>query len=315
MTNQSMVACFILKGFSDIPTVNAVCTGIFLLIYIFGILGNFSVITVITKDTHLHTPMYFFLKNLSFLDMCYTSVTLPKAIVNVLVGSEEISFLECVIQLYLFFTLAATECFLLTAMAYDRCVAIYRPLLYGASMSRNRCWGLVVSAWVCGALYAIFHAVNTFSLPFCGRNVIDHFFCDIPPVMRLSCVDYQASEALSFIYSSCIILGAFVLTLISYICIISTIAKIQHVQGRWRAFSTCSSHLTTVLLFYGTGSSMYLRPSSDYSPIQGRLAATFYSVITPTLNPVIYCLRNKEMKVALKKVFHQLQRHSEKVSF
>ncbi|XP_062950781.1 olfactory receptor 5A2-like [Cynocephalus volans] len=310
MMNQSTVARFILKGFSDIPAVNAVCTGIFLIIYICGLLWNISVITVIIKDSHLRTPMYFFLKNLSFLDVCYTSVTMPKAIANAILGSEDISLPECVVQLYLFFALAATECFLLTAMAYDRCMAIYRPLLYGVSMNKKVCWELVSSAWICGALYSILHTINTFSLPFCGPNVIDHFFCDIPAVMRLSCADYHANEELSFIYSSCIIMGAFALTLISYMCVISTIAKIQHVQGRWKAFSTCSSHVTSVLLFYGTGSSMYLAPTSNYSPIQGRLAALFYSIITPTLNPVIYCLRNKEMKVALTKVYHQIQRRN-----
>ncbi|XP_058405145.1 olfactory receptor 1052-like [Diceros bicornis minor] len=313
--NRSTVARFILKGFSDYPSVNAVCTGCLLVTYAFGVLANVAVITVITKDGHLHTPMYFFLKNLSFLDVCYTSVTMPKAIVTATQGSEEMSFLECAVQLYLFFMLAATECFLLTTMACDRCVAIYRPLVYGVTMSRNLCWELVSTAWICGALYAIFHAINTFSLPFCGPNVIDHFFCDIPPVMRLSSVDYHTNEELSFIYTSCIILGACVLTLISYIRIISTIAKIQQVQGRWKAFSTCSSHLTTVLLFYRTGSSLYLRPTSDYSPIQARLAAVFYSLITPTLNPLTCCLRNKEMKVALKKVFHQLQRKNHKSLF
>lgn len=209
MENQSTIAQFILKVFSDIPIVKAVCTGIFLIIYTFGILGNISVITVIIKDVHLHTPMYFFLKNLSFLDPCYISVTMTKAIVNTILGSEEISFRECVVQVYLFFTLAGTECFLLTAMAYDHCVAIYRPLLYGITMNRRLCWDLVSTAWICGDFYSIFHAMNTFSLPFCGHNVIDHFFCDIPPVMRLSCVDYHANEERSFIYSSCVILGAF----------------------------------------------------------------------------------------------------------
>ncbi|XP_004456248.2 olfactory receptor 5AP2-like [Dasypus novemcinctus] len=308
MTNQSTVARFILQGFSDTPIVNAFSTSVFLIIYIFGLMGNISIITVIIEDHQLHTPMYFFLKNLSFLDVCYTSVTMPKAIVNAILGSKDISFTECVAQLYLFFTMAATECFLLTAMAYDRCMAIYRPLFYGVIMSRSLCWELVSTAWILGALYSIFHAINTFSLPFCGPNVIDHFFCDIPPVMRLSCADYQVNEELIFIYSSCIILGAFGLTLVSYICIISTIIKINHVQGRWKAFSTCSSHLTNVLLFYGTGSSMYLRPISNYSPIQGRLTAIFYSIITPTLNPVIYCMRNKEMMAALKKMCHRIQR-------
>nr|XP_058145563.1 olfactory receptor 5M11-like [Dasypus novemcinctus] len=308
MTNQSTVAQFILQGFSDIPTLNTLSIGVFMTIYIFGLFGNISIIMVTSKDGRLHSPMYFFLKNLSFLDICYTSVTMPKAIVNGILGSKDISFTECVAQLYLFFTLGATECFLFTAMAYDCSMAIYRPLLYCVIMSRNLCWKLVSTAWICGFLYSIFHAINTFSLPFCGSGVIDHFFCDNPPIMRLSCTDYSANEKMSFIYSSCILLGALVLILLSYTYIISTITKIHRVRGRWKAFSTCSSHLTTVLLFYGSAGSMYLKPTSNYSPIQGRLAAIFYSVITPTLNPIIYSLRNKEMKIALKNMYHREER-------
>lgn len=192
---------------------------------------------------------------------------MSKVIVHTILGFEEVSFLKCVVQLYLFLTLAAAECFLLTAMACEYCMAISRPLLYGVTVSRNLCWELVSTAWVCGALYAVFHVISTFSLPFCGPNVIDPFFGEIPSVRRLSCVDCHANENLSVIYSSCITLGAFVLTLISYIYIIPTISKIQHVHGQWKAFSTCSSYLTTVVLFYGTGSSEYLRSTSNCSPI------------------------------------------------
>ncbi|CAO2643253.1 Olfactory receptor 1019 [Lemmus lemmus] len=275
MSNHSRVTHFILMGFSDTPQ-------FFLLVYTFGLLGNISIITAVVRDSRLHSPMYFFLKNLSFLDMCYTSATIPKAVVMSFTGSGLISYLECVTQLYMFFTLACTECFLLTAMAYDRFLAIFRPLLYGTIMSHKCCVALVVTAWVSGAIYSAFHTFNTFSLPYCGPNVVEHFFCDILPVMRLSCTDYRHNEEVGIVY---------------------TVVHIPSVNGRWKAFSTCSSHLTTVVLFYGTGSFVYLRPASRYSPTQGRLASIFYSVLTPSLNPVVYCLRNKDMKFALQKLY------------
>ncbi|XP_004420540.1 PREDICTED: olfactory receptor 2G3-like [Ceratotherium simum simum] len=305
MSNQTRVTQFILRGFSDVPELRSVVILFFSFVYLFGLLGNFSVITAVIRESRLHCPMYFFLKNLSFLDMCYTSVTIPKALLTSLMGSGVISYLECVAQLYTFITLATTECFLLTAMAYDRCLAINRSLLYGAMMSQKLCSELVVMAWVSGAIYSAFHTLNTFSLHFCGPNVIEHFFCDIPPVMRLSCTDYHLNEKVGFAVSSCIVMSSFALTALSYVWIISMIARIPSVGGRRKAFSTCSSHLTTVVLFYGTGSFMYLRPASQYSPTQGRLASVFYSFLTPTLNPVIYCLRNKDMKVALQKLYCQ----------
>ncbi|XP_004697314.1 olfactory receptor 1086-like [Echinops telfairi] len=303
MTNDTTVTEFILKGFSEILELRLVSTALILFIYLFALLGNVSVIAAVTRDSRLHTPMYFFLKNLSFLDMCYTSVTIPKALIDSLTGSGVISFGECVAQLFLFVMLCASECFLLTSMAYDRCLAIHRPLLYGIIMSRKLCAELVIVAWLSGALYAIFHTVNTFSLQFCGPNVIDHFFCDSSPIMRLSCSDPHTNEEVGFVVGGCIILGACALTIISYVCIIYTIAQINSADGRWKAFSTCSSHLATVILFYVTGSFAYLRPASHYSPTQGRLVSVFYSILTPSLNPVVYCLRNTDMQVALKKLF------------
>ncbi|XP_042530553.1 olfactory receptor 8U9-like [Dipodomys spectabilis] len=303
MKNETTVTEFILKGFSDMPEMKLISTFFFLFIYLFAVLGNISIIAAVTLDSRLHTPMYFFLKNLSFLDMCYTSVTVPKALANSLMGSEAISFGECVAQLFLFVMMCASECFLLTSMAYDRCLAIHRPLLYGVIMSRKLCTELVMVAWLSGALYAIFHTANTFSLLFCGPNVIDHFFCDSSPIMRLSCSDSHMNEEVGFAVGGCIILSAFTLTIISYVLIISTIAQIHSASGRQKAFSTCSSHLATVVLFYVTGSFAYLRPSSQYSPTQGRVVSIFYSVLTPSLNPLVYCLRNRDMQMALKKVF------------
>ncbi|XP_010608760.1 olfactory receptor 2G3 [Fukomys damarensis] len=303
MSNQTGVTQFILRGFSDAQELRFVVILFFLFAYLFGLLGNISIITAVFRESCLHSPMYFFLKNLSFLDMCYTSVTIPKALVTSLTGSGLISYLECVAQLYVFITLSSTECFLLTAMAYDRCLAILKPLLYGSTMSERLSSELVAMAWVSGAIYSAFHTSNTFSLPFCGPNVVEHFFCDIPPVMRLACADYRLNEEVGFAVSSCVVMSSFALTVLSYVGITSAIVRIPSGDGRWKAFSTCSSHLTTVILFYGTGSFMYLRPASQYSPTQGRLASIFYSILTPTLNPVIYCLRNKDMKVALQKLY------------
>ncbi|XP_076791360.1 olfactory receptor 5AR1-like [Arvicanthis niloticus] len=303
MSNHTRVTHFILRGFSDVPQLRLVAILLFLLVYTFGLLGNLSIIMAVVRDSRLHSPMYFFLKNLSFLDMCYTSATIPKAVAISCTGSGVISYLECATQLYIFITLAGTECFLLTAMAYDRCLAILRPLLYGSIMSQKYCSALVVTAWVSGAIYSAFHTFNTFSLLYCGPNVIEHFFCDIPPVMRLSCTDYHVNEEVGFVVSICTVMSSLVLTVVSYIGIVVTVLRIPSVDGRWKAFSTCSSHLTTVILFYGTGSFVYLRPASQYSPILGRLASIFYSIVTPSLNPVVYCLRNKDMKFALQKLY------------
>ena len=301
--NDTDITEFILLGFSGYGFLQGHLFWGVLCIYVVTLLGNSLIILLTLADSALHSPMYFFLKNLSFLDICYTSATIPKAVVISLTGSGVISYQECAAQLYIFLTFSSSECFLLTAMAYDRCLAILRPLLYGTIMSQKYCSALVVTAWVGGAIYSAFHTFNTFSLPYCGPNVIDHFFCDMPPVMRLSCTDYHLTEEVGFAVSSCIVMSSFVLTVVSYIGIVATVLRIPSVEGRWKAFSTCSSHLTTVILFYGTGSFVYLRPASQYSPTLGRLASIFYSVVTPSLNPVVYCLRNKDMKFALQKLY------------
>ncbi|XP_005414330.1 PREDICTED: olfactory receptor 9G4-like [Chinchilla lanigera] len=302
MTNDTRVTEFILKGFSDVLEMRVVSSMLFLIIYLFALLGNISIITAVTRDSHLHTPMYFFLKNLSFLDMCYTSVTVPRALVSSLAGSNVISFWECVAQLFLFVTLCASECFLLTSMAYDRCMAIHRPLFYSVIMSRKLCSELVAVAWLSGALYAIFHTANTFTLPFCGPNVIDHFFCDSAPIMRLSCSDARTHKEVGFAVGGCVILGACALTVLSYVCIVTAVMQIHSACGPRKAFSTCSSHLVTVSLFYVTGSFAYLTPTAQYSPTEGRLVSVFYSILTPSLNPVVYCLQNRDMHTALRKL-------------
>uniref|UniRef100_A0A8C9P5Q8 G-protein coupled receptors family 1 profile domain-containing protein n=1 Tax=Spermophilus dauricus TaxID=99837 RepID=A0A8C9P5Q8_SPEDA len=283
MSNQTRVTHFILGGFSDIPEWRPVLIVSFLFVYAFGLLGNMSIITAVLRDSRLHPPMYFFLKNLCFLDLSYTSVTIPKALATTLQGPGVISYLQCVAQFHMFFTLASAECFLLTAMAYDPCVAIYRPLLYGTIMSHGRCWALVVLAWVGGTLYSAFRTVNTFSLPFCGPNVVEHFFCAIPAVMRLSCADFCPREEVGFAVSSCILLSSFALTVLSYIRILSTLLRIPSGDGRWKALSTCfpPDHCPPVLRQWR----LHLPESaSQDSPTQGRLAP------------------NRDMKVALQRL-------------
>nr|XP_004671865.2 olfactory receptor 10AG1-like [Jaculus jaculus] len=303
MTNLSTVSVFILQGFSSIPELQLLSTAIFLLIYLAAVLGNVSIMSAVILDARLHMPMYFFLKHLSLVDLCSTSTTLPRAFVATVVGSKEISLSACACQLFTFICLGSVECFLITSMAFDRSLAIYRPLTYGAVMNPQACVCLVVVAWVSGLFFSAFHTANTFSLPFCGPNVIQHFFCDIPPLMNIACANAKAHEAAGFAVSGCIIMTCLALTVLSYIRIVATVAQIPSAAGRQKAFSTCSSHLAMVLLFYGTGGSAYMQPTAHYYPLQGRMAAVFYSIITPTLNPVIYSLRNKDMKSALRKLY------------
>ncbi|EPQ04936.1 Olfactory receptor 10AG1 [Myotis brandtii] len=300
------VSIFLLQGFSASPELQLLSAAFFLLVYLAALLGNISIVAAVTLDPRLHTPMYFFLKHLSLVDICSMSTTLPRALVATLLGSGEISLLACASQLFAFVSLGSTECFLITSMAYDRCLAIYRPLVYGVAMRPRICVSLVAVAWGSGLLFSTFHTANTFSLPFCGPRVIDHFFCDIPPVMRLACAHADAHEASGFAVSGCVIMSCFALTVLSYVRILATVVRIRSVGGRRKAFSTCSSHLATVLLFYGAGSSAYMQPSARSSPLQGRLAAVFYSILTPSLNPLIYSLRNKDMMGALRKLYLQV---------
>ncbi|XP_047647358.1 olfactory receptor 10C1-like [Phacochoerus africanus] len=291
---------------AEIPEIQLLSAAAFLLVYLAAILGNTSIVAAVSLDARLHTPMYFFLKHLSLVDICSVSTTLPGALVATLLatllGSGHISLPACASQLFAFICLGSTECFLITCMAYDCCLAIYRPLVYRAAMSPRTCVSLVVVAWGSGLLYSAFHTSNTFSLPFCGPNVIDHFFCDILPLMRLACAGARAHAAAGLAASGCVIISCFGLTVLSYVCILATMVQIRSVAGRWEAFSMCSSHLATILQFYGTGSSAYMQTPTRYSPRQGRLPAIFCSILTPTLNPLIYSLRNKDMKGSLRKL-------------
>ncbi|XP_074826001.1 olfactory receptor 10C1-like [Natator depressus] len=305
--NTSMTE-FVILGFSDHPDMNPVLFLVFLCIYIITVLGNIVIIIIISVDPVLHIPMYFFLRTLSFLEICYTSVTLPKILANLVSESKTMPFASCAIQMYFFLFFGVTECFLLASMAYDRYSAICNPLHYTAIMNKRVCIQLTGGSYICGTLAAMGHTTFVFTLPFCGSNVINHFFCEIQPVLKLVCGDTSWIEILIILGAAFVLMMPFMLILVSYICIISTILKIRSTEGRRRAFSTCSSHLIVVTMFYGTALVMYVRPKSSFSPDVNKLLSLFYSVVTPILNPIIYSLRNKEMKGALRKtgmkIFH-----------
>ncbi|XP_028558680.2 olfactory receptor 5V1-like [Podarcis muralis] len=302
MENITVVTEFILMGLSDLPAVRFSLFAAFLLIYLVTLLGNGTILLAIEADSHLHNPMYFFLTNLSLLDICCPTVTVPKMLENLLSERNTISFAGCVLQVYFLIALAGTEVFLLSAMAYDRYVAICNPLRYMVIMSKKLCLQMAAGTWVTGFLHSLLHTVMTFTLPFCTSNRVNQYYCDIPPVLALSCASTYVAEMVVFIVGGILGVGAFMVTLVSYIHIISTILRIRSSDGKHKAFSTCASHLIVVCLFYGTILFTYLRPSSSHHPDQDRMVSMLYGVITPMLNPLIYSLRNKEVKGALKRV-------------
>ncbi|KAJ7426693.1 Olfactory receptor 10C1 [Willisornis vidua] len=306
--NQTSVTVFVIVGFSHQKDMKVIFFLLFLSIYIITVLGNLIILLVISMDPVLHTPMYFFLRNLSFLEICYTSVTLPRMLVSLLSGDTSISFAGCAAQMYFFLFFGATECYLLVAMAYDRYQAICNPLHYLDIMNNKVCIQLAASSWICGNLLALGHTTFVFSLPFCGSNTINHFFCEIQPLLMLVCGDTYWNEIQIILGGVFVILMPFVLIVVSYGLIISSILKIKSVKGRYKAFSTCFSHITVVTLFYGPCVFTYIRPKSSYSLDVDKVLALFYSVVTPILNPVIYSLRNREVKGALfkmrMKLFH-----------
>ncbi|CAI9622182.1 unnamed protein product [Staurois parvus] len=264
-------------------------------------MGNGAVVYILRSDPGLHSPMYFFLCNLSILEIVYSSVTMPKILTNLLSEDKTIPFLCCAVQMFFFLAMGATECLLLAVMALDRFTAICRPLYYSLVMSVQRCFHLAAFSWSSGLFLSLGQTAFIFSLTFCGPNVIDHFFCDIPPVLKLACTETYLNEVAIFSACVAILLTPFLLILGSYTQIISTLLRMKSVDSHRKAYSTCVSHLTSVTLFYGTASFMYLRPRSLYSLHTDRFLALFYSVVTPMLNPLIYTLRNQEVKASLLK--------------
>ncbi|XP_010613392.1 olfactory receptor 5V1 [Fukomys damarensis] len=300
--NGTTVTHFILTGLSHLPEVRYPLFVAFAIIYQVTLVGNGSILLAIGTEAKLHTPMYYFLANLSLLDMFCPSTTVPKMLHNLLTEDHSISFVGCALQLYFLVALGGTEIFLLAVMAYDRYVAICFPLRYSVIITKARCAQLVCGTWAAGFLNSTIHTVSTFSLSFCRSNLVHQYYCDIPPVVALSCSSTYVAEMLVLVVGGFSGSISFLTTLISYVYIISTILKIQSAEGKHKAFSTCTSHLLVVCLFYGTAIFTYIRPSSSrHSPARDRLISMLYGVITPMLNPVIYSLRNTEVKKALRR--------------
>ncbi|XP_069488917.1 olfactory receptor 5V1-like [Ambystoma mexicanum] len=264
--------------------------------------GNVLIVVSISTDLHLRTPMYFFLGNLSVLELCFTSVTLPNILVNCLRKIRTISYLGCVVQVTLLGFFVGTECFLLVLMACDRYVAICFPLRYAAIMSKKLCLNLAACTWTGCFFHSVFQTAFTFRFPFCGSREVDNLYCEIQPVLKLACGDTQVNQILLSTSASFFTVGALLFILISYVFIVLAVLKIPSVEGRSKAFSTCTSHLTVVILFYAALIFMYMRPTAGYSGKADSLVSVIYSVATPVLNPIIYSLRNKELKGALRKV-------------
>ncbi|XP_066476935.1 olfactory receptor-like protein OLF3 [Tiliqua scincoides] len=293
---------FILLGLSSQPGTQKGLFVLFLIMYLVTLAGNMLIILVIRKDPHLHTPMYYFLSHLSFLDMCYTTTIIPQMLANLLTKHKIISFVGCMAQMYISLSLGGIEFILLAVMAYDRYMAICHPLHYNTVMSQRLCMQMAAGCWLSGFVNALVQTVFTLHLPFCGRKIINHFGCEVLAVQQLACSSMFVGDAVMLGAGVLILLTPFFLVLVSYVHILSTILRIRSAEGRRKAFSTCTAHLTVVTLCYGTAIFAYLRPRSHYSPKQGKTVSLFYCVITPMLNPMIYSLRNQEVKGALVRV-------------
>ncbi|XP_005310497.2 olfactory receptor 14A16-like [Chrysemys picta bellii] len=302
MSNQTTVTEFLLLGFSDVRELQILHVVVFLVIYLAALIGNLLIITAVALDHHLHTPMYFFLINLSILDLGSISVIVPKSIANSLLNTRSISYAGCITQVFLFVFFAAANIALLTVMAYDRYVAICQPLHYETVMNRGACVQMAASAWTSGILYSALHTGNTFRLPFCQSNVINQFFCEIPQLLKLFCSDSYLSEIGILGFSACLLLSCFALIIVSYVHIFMTVLRIPSEQGQRKAFSTCLPHLTVVSLFFCTGTFAHLKPTSSSASGLDLVVAVLYSVVPPMMNPVIYSMRNKEIKAALRRL-------------
>ncbi|XP_072281409.1 olfactory receptor 5G29-like [Pyxicephalus adspersus] len=293
---------FYLAGISDNSNIKIFLFIVFLCMYIVTLAGNVSIIMAYKFSLNLHNPMYFFLANFSVLEIFYISSTAPKMLLDLHSENKKISFYGCAAQLYCVLFLAGTEFYILAAMSYDRYNAICQPLLYNVIMNKIVCIQLIVGSWIIGASNAFIHTTFTFSLPFCDSHKLNSFFCDVPVLLKLACKDTWLNELIVFIFGGGMTSGSLILTVISYVKIITTILNINSVSGRKKAFSTCTSHLIVVTIFYGSVFFMYLRPKSSYGKDEDKLVAVMYTIIAPLLNPFIYSLRNKEVKIAFRKL-------------
>ncbi|XP_053120239.1 olfactory receptor 11A1-like [Hemicordylus capensis] len=301
LENSTTVTEFLLLGFGNLGDLDFLLFLLFLLIYIVTMVGNILIVALVVSDHSLHTPMYFFLGNLSCLEICYSSNIVPKMLTGFLHQGTTITVAGCKTQFYFFSLLAGTECYLLAVMSYDRYVAICKPLLYAALMDVKVCFQLAAGSWLSSLLIINLTMYLMRQLTFCGPNAIDHFFCDYSPLLKLSCSDTRVIELITTLLAALCSLPPFILTLASYICIILAILRISSTTGRQKAFSTCSSHLIVVSIFYGTIMIVYLLPRTDTLRSWNKIFSLFYIVLTPLFNPLIYSLRNKEVKNALRK--------------
>ncbi|XP_025976809.1 olfactory receptor 4S2-like [Dromaius novaehollandiae] len=302
MENVSSVKEFILLGLSKNQGVQKICFVVFLFFYMIIVAGNLLIIITVISSQRLNSPMYFFLCYLSIVDICYSSVTAPKMIADFLVEKKTISFVGCIAQLFGVHFFGCTEIFILTVMAYDRYIAICRPLHYTTLMTRRVCGWMVISSWVGGFVHSMVQTLLTIRLPFCGPNKIDHYFCDVHPLLQLSCTDTYVVGIIVVANSGMIALSCFFILVMSYIVILFSLKR-RTSEGRHKALSTCGSHITVVILFFGPCTFTYIRPSSNLS--EDKRVAVFYTVITPMLNPLIYTLRNEEVKSAMRKLWNR----------
>ena len=300
--NQTSVTMFFFLGFSHYPKGEIIIFMLCLLMYLTTLLGNMILISITILDSRLHTPMYFFLSNLSCLDIWYTSSAFPPMLINFVSGENTISFLGCAAQMYFSLAMGSTECVLLSMMAYDRYVAICNPLRYPTIINKRVCVQIAAGSWVTGCFTALVETVFVLQLSLCGRSVINHFACEILAVLKLVCVDTSKAQLIILVFTILLVPMPMLLICISYAFILSNILRISSVDGQSKAFSACAAHLSVVVLFYGTALSMYLKPSAIDSQEIDKFIALVYGALTPMLNPIIYSLRNKEVKAAVKKL-------------
>ncbi|XP_036732966.2 olfactory receptor 5M11 [Manis pentadactyla] len=303
--NASAVTEFILLGFTGRPELQPLLFSLFLLVYLVTLFGNLGMVVLLRLDSRLHTPMYFFLTHLAFVDLCYTSNATPQMLTNFLAKRKTITFAGCFTQCYIFIALLLTELYMLAAMAYDRYVAVCNPLRYSVKMSRRVCICLAAFPYIYGFSDGLLQAILTFRLTFCRSNVINHFYCADPPLIKLSCSDTYVKEHAMLVSAGVNLSNSLIIILASYAFVTAAILRIKSAEGRRRAFSTCSSHMMAVTLFYGTLFCMYIRPPTDKTIEESKIVAVFYTFVSPLLNPLIYSLRNKDVKQALKNVLRR----------
>ncbi|XP_047548250.1 olfactory receptor 5B12-like [Lutra lutra] len=307
MENSTEVNEFRLLGLTDSPEMQVPLFITFTFIYLATLIGNLGMITLILLDSRLHTPMYIFLSNLSLVDCAYSSAVTPKVMAAFLTGDKVICYGGCVAQMFFFVAFASVDCFLLAAMAYDRHAAVCKPLHYTTSMTTSLCAQMAVGCYAWGFVESAIHTGFTFCLSFCHSNVVHHFFCDIPPILALSCSDIYINEIVLFILAAFNVCFALIVILTSYLFIFIVILRMRSAEGRKKAFSTCASHFTAVTIFYGTVMFMYLQPNSSHSMDNDQMASVFYTIIVPMLNPIVYSLRNKEVNNAFRKTAKKLK--------